>query len=170
MDTYTPMIFAWCNQLGVVDRNDAEDITQRLMCKLVEAMKHFSYDPEQSFRSWLRVSTRNAVYRFWNEDRKYFKANAIDLDALLDREDLIERLETEFDVEIEANARQLVKQQVSQRDWQVFEMLTEMPDPPSDIAKHFDISVDLVYKIKSRIVKMLANEIENLQLTGMQGE
>ncbi|GIX00259.1 MAG: DNA-directed RNA polymerase sigma-70 factor [Pirellulaceae bacterium] len=163
VELYTPLIFHWISSMGVSHRPDVEDITQRLMCKLVLAMQEFSYDPKRSFRAWLHVATRNAVYRFWEENRHHrLRAENFDLDRLVKPEDLIERLEDEFDREIEVIARERVRETSSERDWEVFRLLVETTASPNEVAAQFGITVEHTYKIKSRLIRKLKLEIERL--------
>src|SRR5262249_28328528 len=60
---YGPQIYAWCRRWNLQDA-DAQDVTQTVLLKLAERLRAFTYDPEGSFRSWLKTVTHNAWKRF----------------------------------------------------------------------------------------------------------
>src|SRR4051794_10363567 len=57
---YQPLIRRWCLRRGL-DADDAEDVRQDVLARLVRAMKTFRYDPRGGFRRWLYVVCRNAL-------------------------------------------------------------------------------------------------------------
>ncbi|MEM6692601.1 MAG: sigma-70 family RNA polymerase sigma factor, partial [Planctomycetota bacterium] len=61
VQVYTPRIFSWCKQ-NLLQDQDASDVTQEVLMKLVTAMEKFEYQPTRgSFRGWLKTVTTNAV-------------------------------------------------------------------------------------------------------------
>lgn len=59
---YTPLLRRWAQLRGLRPPND-EDLVQELMLHLVKVLPKFSYDPNRSFRSWLRKVATNE----WNK-------------------------------------------------------------------------------------------------------
>ncbi|MBV8381093.1 MAG: sigma-70 family RNA polymerase sigma factor [Planctomycetaceae bacterium] len=68
VDRYGPRIYGWCRAWHLQEQ-DACDVTQDVLLKLVVRMKTFDYDPARSFRGWLKVLTRHSWVDFL-EDRK----------------------------------------------------------------------------------------------------
>src|SRR5262249_20424961 len=62
VDRYGPRIYRWCRHWGLQE-NDAEEVTQIVLIKLVEKLRTFRYDPARSFRGWLRTLT----YHAWSD-------------------------------------------------------------------------------------------------------
>jgi RNA polymerase sigma-70 factor (ECF subfamily) len=61
MSLYLPMMQAWGRRFGLQD-DDVEELTSRLLAKLVNALPQFDYDPEKgSFRGWLKTITHHEV-------------------------------------------------------------------------------------------------------------
>ena len=60
---YGTRIYQWC-QNRKLQPNDAEDVTQDVLLKLAIQFEKFEYDPNRSFRGWLRRVTENAVTDF----------------------------------------------------------------------------------------------------------
>lgn len=166
VDQYTPLIYSWSRQIGLQHQN-AEEITQELMCRLVRTLRNYHYDKTQKFRSWLFVCTRNVIYQFWKDQAKRKSDQLFDLNEVGQRQSLIEFLNENYDREFEIEARQRVQEKVGDRDWKVFLSLTETPQDANSVAKENALSVDNVYQIKSRVVALLKRELDRLQQAGI---
>ena len=46
---YQPLIYRWSGHTGL-NHDDAEEVTARVLCKLVTALRDFVYDPAHRFR------------------------------------------------------------------------------------------------------------------------
>ena len=64
VDLYTPLIYYWARGTGL-SAHDAADLVQDVLTMLVRKMPEFSYDPNGSFRGWLRTLTLNV----WRKSR-----------------------------------------------------------------------------------------------------
>src|SRR5262245_52992981 len=64
-----PMIHAWCCRSGL-RRDDAEEVTEAVVCRLARAMPTFAYDPALRFRAWLRAVVLNEVRSFWRREAR----------------------------------------------------------------------------------------------------
>ena len=70
MSLYLPMIRSWGKRYGLQDE-DVEDLTGRLLAKLVEAMPRFDYDPRKgSFRGWLKTVAHHELANLARERRR----------------------------------------------------------------------------------------------------
>src|SRR5262245_21503678 len=56
---YGPKIYHWCLRWGLQEA-DAQDVTQDVLLRLAQKMRHFTYDPSRSFRAWLRTLAHHA--------------------------------------------------------------------------------------------------------------
>ncbi len=166
VDQYTPIIYGWCRNTGL-NHQDTEEITQQLMCRLVRALRNYQYDRQQKFRSWLFVCTRNVIFQFWKDQAKLKTESKFDLSEVSQGPSLIEFLNERYDREFEMEARRRVRQHVGDRDWKVFLALTETSIATSELAAELNLTVDNVYKIRSRIVAALHAEVSRLQETGV---
>jgi RNA polymerase sigma factor (sigma-70 family) len=108
---YGRLILAWCRQTRMQDA-DIEDVTQIVLIKLADKMKTFAYDPSKSFRGWLRTLTRHAWSDFVEARQRAGRGTGGSdveerLHTLPARDDLVARLEEQFDREVleEASAR-----------------------------------------------------------------
>jgi RNA polymerase sigma-70 factor (ECF subfamily) len=67
MNLYLPMIQTWAKRFGL-SQDDVEEITSRLLTKLVEVLPRFDYDPAKgSFRGWLKTVTQRELVTFARE-------------------------------------------------------------------------------------------------------
>jgi RNA polymerase sigma-70 factor (ECF subfamily) len=67
---YRPMIETWARRFGL-SHDDVDELTSRLLSKLVEALPRFEYNPEKgSFRGWLKTVTQRELVTFARERRR----------------------------------------------------------------------------------------------------
>ena len=61
---YDEPIRRWCRSMGLGPEAQ-DEVTQRILVKLLNRMQTFRYDPEKQFRAWLRAVVKNeaATYR-----------------------------------------------------------------------------------------------------------
>lgn len=59
VERYGGRIEGWCSQWGL-QAADAQDVAQTVLLKLWRAVQSFQYDPQQSFRAWLKTVTHHA--------------------------------------------------------------------------------------------------------------
>jgi RNA polymerase sigma-70 factor (ECF subfamily) len=167
VDRYGPKIYAWCLHWKL-QKADAEDITQTVLLKLARTIATFSYDPSKSFRAWLKTVTRNAWVDL-QEARKPGTQGTGDSQALTAlasveaRADLASRLEQEFDQEMLEEASLRVQLRVTPEKWQVFRMLALEGLSGEEVARRVNMKVATVYVVRSKVQKLLQEEIRNLE-------
>ena len=162
---YGRKIYAWCRQWGLQEA-DAEDVTQTVLLKLAEKMQTFQYDRERSFRAWLKTVTRHAWSDYWS-GRKAVAAGGSQAVELLHtveaREDLVRRLDEEFDRELLEEAAAQVRQRVTPRTWQAFEMTAVQGRSGAEAAAALGMKVATVFVARSKVQKMLQEEVRKLE-------
>ena len=110
---YGPSIYQWCRQRKLQEA-DAQDVTQTVLAKLAVKMRTFDYNPAQSFRGYLRTLSYYAWCDFL-ESRKRPGVGSGDseelerLHSVEAREDLLQRLEASFDLEMLDQVMQCVR-------------------------------------------------------------
>src|SRR4051794_20547718 len=85
---YQPMIRDWCLKWGS-QTNDADDVAQEVLLKLLAAMKTFQYDPARSFRAWLKTVTQNAWNDFVKSHRRESTEDPDRFKAIVDSRDAL---------------------------------------------------------------------------------
>lgn len=160
---YAPQIDRWCRLRGLQEA-DVQDVTQNILMTMAKQFGRFEYDPTRSFRGWLRTVTENAVRDYVKSCKtKPLVGDSAVLDSVESRQSLLEHLAESFDLEILAEARIRVQQKVDGKHWEVFELATDQQVSGADIASRLDISIANVFQIKSRIQRMIRDQIQQLE-------
>jgi RNA polymerase sigma factor (sigma-70 family) len=168
VDRYGPKIYAWC-QHWQLQQADAEDVTQTVLLKLAHKMATFTYDPSKSFRAWLKTVTRNAWSDFLaarnlgtlgTGDSKMLQTLA----SVEARDDLAARLEQEFDNELLDMAVIRVQLRVTPEKWEVFRLLALEGLSGAEVAGRVNMKVATVFVVRSKVQKLLQDEIRKLEL------
>src|SRR6476661_10207452 len=165
IEHYGRHIYRWCKQWGLQDA-DAEDVTQEILLKLARKLRDFRYDPNSSFRGWLKTVAHHAWRDFVDSQRRA-RATANDhgwerLQSVEAREDLIQRLEEAFDFELLEAAKVQVRLRVAPHTWEAFRLVAIEGLPAADVAANVRMQVAMVYVAKSKVQKMLQEEIRKL--------
>jgi RNA polymerase sigma-70 factor (ECF subfamily) len=166
VDRYGKQIYAWCRHWNLQDA-DACDITQSVLLKLARRLQTFEYDSQQSFRAWHQTVTRHALHDFYatREGGLTTEAGADALTALQgleSREDLLARMESVFDLELLEAARLRVRLRVQSQTWQAYQLTAEQDVSADEAARQLGIAITAVYAAKSRVLKMLQEEVASL--------
>ncbi len=168
VERYQPMIRAWCLKWGA-QAADADDVAQEVLTKLVTAMKTFRYDPDRSFRAWLKTVTQNAWTDLVKSQRLRAAAGpgrihlvADSHDALVDLE---QRMEEALDRELFVLAMHRVEKRVKPTTWQAFHRTVIDNRPGPEVARELGMQVAHVFVAKHRVQQMLEQEVRSLQRT-----
>lgn len=164
-ECYGRQIYAWCRKWNLQEA-DAEDVTQNVLIKLADKMKTFVYDPEKSFRGWLKTVTRNAWSDYWATRKAVAVggSQAVEMLATVEaREDLVRRLDGEFDRELLEEAQARVRLRVAPRTWEAFERTAIQGQSGVEAAAALGMKVATVFVARSKVQKMLQEEIQNLE-------
>jgi RNA polymerase sigma-70 factor (ECF subfamily) len=135
--------------------------------KLVAKLATFAYDPSRSFRAWLKTLTHNA----WVDYLESLKAEGAGGGSLLleqlasveARDDLVQRLEQEFDRELMEEAMIRVRQRVEPRTWEAFHLTSVEGLSGKDAGLRISMSEAMVFVARGRVLKMLREEIQRLE-------
>jgi RNA polymerase sigma factor (sigma-70 family) len=168
VERYGRHIYRWCRQWKLQDA-DAEDVTQDILLKLAQKLRHFAYDPSRSFRGWLKTVAHHA-WRDFVDSPCRARAAAGDsqvwglMQTLEAREDLIQKLQEAFDHEILEAAKVRVRLRVAPHTWEAFRLVALENLPVAEVASTVQMQVAMVYVAKSKVQKMLREEIQRLEV------
>jgi RNA polymerase sigma-70 factor (ECF subfamily) len=169
VERYGRHIYRWCRRWKLQDA-DAEDVTQDILAKLSQKLRAFSYDPSRSFRGWLKTVAHHAWRDFEDGRRRRTRAAAGDSEArelmltLEAREDLVQKLEEAFDLELLEAAKVRVRLRVAPHTWEAFHLTALEGLPPPQVAARLRLQVAMVYVARSKVQKMLREEIGKLEI------
>jgi RNA polymerase sigma-70 factor (ECF subfamily) len=167
VERYGRHIYRWCLQWKL-QAADAEDVTQNVLVKLSQKLRDFSYDPSRSFRGWLKTVAHHA-WRDFEESRRHAPPGSGDsqiqelMGNLEAREDLARKLEEAFDLELLEAAKVRVRQRVAPHTWEAFRLTALEGLPVAEVAGRVRLQVAMVYVAKSKVQKMLQEEIGKLE-------
>jgi len=143
-------------------------MTQAVLLKLARQMSGFEYDPNGSFRGWLKT----VAYRAWCDFldmRKRTTAGSGDsavlqlLDSVPARAELIQKLDDEYDRELLEKAMARVQLRVQDRTWDAFRMTALESVPGAEAAAALHMTPGAVYVARSKVQKMIQEEIQEIE-------
>ncbi|HJZ56324.1 MAG TPA: RNA polymerase sigma factor [Gemmataceae bacterium] len=161
-------MYRWCTRRGLQD-TDAQDVTQQVLLKLAGKLPTFAYDPARSFRSWLRTLTHHAWADFLSERDGAASGHPTAWAALTTagaRDDLLRRIEDEFDLELLEQAAARVRERVEPATWEAFRLTALEGVPAAEAARRLGKQVATVYVLRSNVQKLLRAAVAELAEAG----
>jgi RNA polymerase sigma factor (sigma-70 family) len=163
---YGPQVYRWCRRWRL-QQADAEDVTQAVLVRLSARMRTFAYDPSRSFRAYLRALARYAWCDFLETSRQPGAGvGGSDVLRLLEAveagDDLVRRLDEQFDREVLAEAQARVRQRVEPHTWEAFRLTALEGLSGAEAAARLGLKVATVYKAKSKVRQLLHEEVSRL--------
>src|SRR5262249_29924123 len=163
---YGPQVYRWCRHWRLQEA-DAEDVTQAVLVRLSARMRTFAHDPARSFRAYLRTLARYAWCDFLEARRQPgLGGGGSDLLGLLESveagDDLVRRLNEQFDQELLAEAQAQVQQRVEPHTWEAFRLTALEGLSGAEAAARLGLKVATVYKAKSKVRQLLHEEVSRL--------
>jgi RNA polymerase sigma factor (sigma-70 family) len=166
VDRYGPRILQWCRAWALQEA-DILDVSQAVLTKLAVQMGRFEYDPAGSFRNWLRTLVERAALDLLSARARVVgngTAQTVQILANLEaRDDLVHRLEAEFDLELLEAATRNVLGRVAPKTWEAYDMTARQGCPALDVAVRLGMRVGTVYQAKSSVTRMLQEEVRKLE-------
>jgi RNA polymerase sigma-70 factor (ECF subfamily) len=164
---YGPHLYRWCRTWDLQEA-DAQDVTQAVLTLLAVRMRTFHYDPGQSFRAYLKTLARYALCDFLESHKKPGAGTGDSgvlsaLNSVAARDDLVRQLSGEFDHELADAAMARVRQRVEPHTWEAFRLTAVEGASGADVARRLGLRVGTVYKARSKVQKMLQDEIRKLE-------
>lgn len=167
VERYGRHIYRWCQHWRLQDA-DAEDLTQTILMKLYRRLPEFAYDPSRSFRGWLKTVAYHAWWDFKHQRQAQAAGGDSGVeDAILSleaREDLAQNLEAAFDLELLEAAKLRVRARVAPHTWDAFRLMAIEGMPVAEVAARVGLQVAMVYVAKSKVQKLLQEEVAKLEM------
>jgi RNA polymerase sigma-70 factor (ECF subfamily) len=168
VERYGPRIYAWCRHWQLQE-TDAQDVTQDVLLQLVDKLRHFHYDRRRSFRAWLKTLVHHAWQDFLERRRRAGLGSGDPavwerLETAAARADLEQQLGEAFDREVLEEALARVRQRVAAHTWEAFRLLTFEGLRGAEVAPRVGMQLTMVYVARSKVHKMLREELERLEV------
>lgn len=178
-DAYSGLIYQVARRAGLTD-DEAQEVVQETVLGVARKMGEFRVDPARgSFKAWL---LRQACWRIGDQFRQRRRiGRAPDLrgggmgESTDDATDPVQRIpvpgaseleeawEAEWRRALAARALERVKQQVSGRQFQMYDLHVLQALPVRETARALGVSVASVYMAKYRVGKCLRRELGRLE-------
>ena len=167
---YGPQILAWCRKYRLQDA-DARDVTQDVLLQVSRQIQRLQYDPTRRFRGWLRAVVHGAWCQ-WVERNHGRERGAADTAMLMvleqtpARDELLARMEAEYDRELLELATQRIRRRVEPQTWQAFELLALQRLSGDEGAARLGMPVGSLFAARSKVQRMLREEIARMEQAG----
>jgi RNA polymerase sigma factor (sigma-70 family) len=166
---YGPQVLAWCRRWDLQPA-DAEDVCQDVLLRVARQMRTFRYDPARSFRAWLKTVARAAWADWLEAGRKPGRGSGDSvaqqvLASVEARDDLVQRIEEEFDRELLDAAVANVRLRVDPTTWEAFKLTALDGLPAAEAAARTGLKVATVFVAKGRVQRMLTDAVAELEKT-----
>lgn len=171
VDLYGPVVYRWSRQSGV-GPEDAADLVQEVFRAVATHVADFRRArPGDSFRAWLATITRNKIRdHFRRRDRPRARGGTDAQQQLLQVPGPSETSATsapdgraDADGLLSRRALDLIRAEFENRTWEAFWRSAIEGHCPGHIAEDLGISVNAVYKAKSRVLRRLRRELGELR-------
>ena len=169
---YGPLIQQWCVRWGMKS-DDGDEIAQNVMLQLSRQMAQFNYDRNGSFRSWLKTVTYRAWCDFVRQRMRQKDVASGDSDVLDQlkaqeaEQDLTNCLENEWKSELMELAMAAVQKRIQSHTWEAFRLSALENLSGADVADKLGMKVGAVWVAKSKVIRMIRDEIGELEKAEM---
>ena len=167
---YSPLIYYWCRE-GQLQAADAADVLQDVFHAVSRSLDRFQHDADRgSFRGWLRRITVNKL-----RDHFRLRAGHPQAEGGSDHHARLTQLPSEsaaLDPDAASRpdetwlvlraALEVFKADFEASTWQAFWGVAIETRSPAEVAAELGISVNAVYKAKTRVLSRLRTELRPL--------
>ncbi len=164
-ELYTPLIFFWARKNGL-DAHDSSDLVQEVMTLVFQKLPEFQYDPNRSFRGWLRQVTLN-------KHRERLRKKKLNVDAVSQTHlsNLPENgqaasagqtWDQDYCRNLVGTAIDLMRKEFAPQTWQALKLFVSTDKTAQEIADATGVSTSTIYTAKSRLMKRLRQDLEGL--------
>ena len=164
VEVYGPLVYGHGRRRGL-RHEDAEDVTQKVFGRIVDAIRTFTYRPDIGrFRDWLGTIVRNEVNRFLAQSRKLIVGRGGEGGGLETTEapSADSAWEAEFNARVLEVALDRSRPHFEEATWRAFELVWRQNRPAVEVAQELGQPIDWVYVAKSRVLKRLWQEVQEL--------
>jgi RNA polymerase sigma-70 factor (ECF subfamily) len=161
VEVYTPFLYHWARSMQLQEA-DADDLVQEVFVVLVRRLSHFVYDPQESFRAWLRTVTQNK----WRErQRRAGAQREKDVGVFPDvaGSDVGDKLGAdEYRQYVVRRALEVMQGEFQEATWKACWETVVAGRPAATVAAELGLTVGAVRAAKFRVLHRLRQEFEGL--------
>lgn len=159
VNLYTPLLYYWARKTGF-HQTEADDLVQEVFAVLAAKLPAFTYNPDKTFRGWLRTVAENKWHDIFRK-RKGQTADSLPPGEVADaRPDVTEEFwEREFQDHLQKRALEVMKTDFSTQAWQAFWAVVVEGKTPASVAELQQRDRNAVYQDKFRVLERLREEL-----------
>jgi RNA polymerase sigma-70 factor (ECF subfamily) len=167
---YAALVRDWRRRRGLQEA-DQDDVAQTVLCRLLEALPTFRYDPTRRFRGLLNRAVYRAIVDLHRARRRRPGDRGSGDTRVLDRlhevpnpdDPAVKDLARELAGQVERDQRiheacEQVRRRVEPQTWQAFWLTTVEGEPVAVAARRLGMTNGAVAVAKHRVTKMLRRE------------
>ena len=149
LDKYRPIILGMVNQHRLKP-DDAEDVLQDVLHKMLAGYKNFVREKPGAFRAWLRVIAFSATMDWFNDHPRLDMPTAVALGK-----SVVQSFTRDYEGDLMEVAMRKARLEFHPKTWSMFEMIRIEGLPTGDVAKRLAVSVLTVYGATYRVTGRL---------------
>lgn len=168
VELYGPLILRYLRRTGV-SQQDALELVQDVLLKVVQHIGTFQYDPNRSFRAWLGTVARNRAYRFFAErGRRPITPGGTNHHVAVQETPHEDRAQDELIEEewrrrrLEMALKRLRSEKQGTKGLEVFELVFVKELSREEVAERLGMQMGAVYTALCRILKRLRKILEEI--------
>lgn len=166
---YAPLVFRWCRR-GGLQPADAADVGQEVFQAVARGIHDFRRERAgDTFRGWLSTITRNKVRDFFRE--QHAELQAVGGDGAFEQLKNLPFNEDDDPSNVTDPAERtlllhqalrIIRVEFEDSSWAAFWRTAVEGQAPLDVAEDLGISVNAVYVARSRILRRIREEFQDL--------
>lgn len=161
---YRPVVYRLARQKGLQDA-DAQDLTQRVLLAVSQAIPSWRPQDGSRFRNWLARVAKNALINLLSRKPKDLAEGGsgewLDRQGSADHE-LQEHYEREYQRQLYRRAAEIVRHRADENTWLAFSLTMVDGLSTSKAAQKLGLSIGSIYAARSRIVRRLRDQVQQL--------
>lgn len=160
VDLYTPVLYRWARRIGLQE-SDACDLVQDVLAILLQKIGEFRYDPNRSFRAWLKTVALNLVRE---RQRRGIERQLPDGDgrSLADSAESQAFWDDDYRRHLLQRAIGIMQGDFNPTTWKACWEVVVQGRPAAQVAAQFGMSVGAVYAARCRILTRLRKELAGM--------
>lgn len=164
---YSRMMRTWMKPWKI-PADDVEDILQDTYLRVLAGVQKFRHQGPGTFRTWLKRLSRSCWLKV--VEQSAFRQNiSLDVEATLSEETMLS-IDREIDALIEREYMQYVldrtRRRVSKQIWEAYRLTALDGKVGEEAASQLGVSLEVIYKSKSRFIERLREELRELESRG----
>jgi RNA polymerase sigma-70 factor (ECF subfamily) len=161
VDLYAPLMFFWARRLGL-QQQDAADLVQDVFLVLVRKLPEFTYDPQKSFRNWLRTVFMNKSRERRRRHAGPAPAGEAGLSGLAAPDEVVLIDEADHQKHLTLRALQLMQAELESNTWRACWEQVVRGRPAAEVAAELGMTVNAAYLARGRVLRRLRQEMKGL--------